>query len=360
MKKCDTSTVIALASTALAFAGCGSGAIRTTAGTIAPTSAPKRLAAGPPAFRFFSPSGFWNAPLAANAPLDPSSAATISVLAREATVERGKHELNINTTAYSVPLYTVSASQPLVKVNLNKPNSRRNPLQIAWDAVPLPSDAQPAKGTDKHLVVWQPSTDRLWEFWGFEWTSSGPVARWGGAMRDVSHNPGAYDRGAWPGARRQWGASGSSLSIAGGLISFEDLEHGSIDHALMISLPHIRAGFYASPAQRTDGTARSPLALPEGAHLRLDPNLELATLHLPPLTLMIAQAAQRYGILVMDGGGNIAFDAQDPAPTGSNPYTGPGGYFDGLSPNALLSSFPWNHLQLLKMDLHRDSQRATR
>jgi hypothetical protein len=347
-------SAIALGSVTLALAGCGSGANSTTSRTTPTTpTRPARRPVSGPHFRFFSPSGFWNAPLPANAPLDPSSAAVIGALNLEVDLEQSKHELNINTLAWSVPIYTVPASQPLVKVTLNKPNSQRNPLQAAWDAVPLPPNAQPARGTDKHLVVWQPSTDKLWEFWAFEQTPSGPVAKWGGAMRNVSKNPGAYDTSAWPGAQPEWGASGSSLSIAGGLITFEDIEHGFINHALMIAVPRVRAGVYASPAQRTDGVSSSPLALPEGAHLRLDPNLDLSALHLPPLTLMLAEAAQRYGILVMDGGGNIAFDAQDPAPIAANPYTGPAGYFEGKGPYTLLASFPWSHLQLLKMELHR-------
>lgn len=39
-------------------------------------------------------------------------------------------------------------------------------------------------------------------------------------------------------------------------------------------------------------------------------------------------------------------------PTGTNPYTGAGGYFEGMSPARLLAVFPWSHLQLLKMELH--------
>jgi hypothetical protein len=95
--------------------------------------------------------------------------------------------------------------------------------------------------------------------------------------------------------------------------------------------------------------------LPEGAHLRLDPNLDLTTLHLPRLTLMMAEAAQRYGIVVRDRAANVTFYAQDPTPTGTNPYTGAQGYFEGKSPKQLLRSFPWSHLQLLKMDLHSSS-----
>jgi hypothetical protein len=170
-------------------------------------------------------------------------------------------------------------------------------------------------------------------------------------MQNVSSNPGVYGPEAWPGAKPSWGASASSLSIVGGLITLEDLELGKINHALALGLPEVRASLYASPAQRTDGKSASPSSLPEGAHLRLSPSLNLATLHLPRLTLVLAEAAQRYGLIVRDKGENVALFAQDPVPTGAEPYSGRQGYFEGTS-NAVLASFPWSHLQLLKMSLH--------
>jgi hypothetical protein len=309
-------------------------------------------------FRFFSPSSFWNRQPATNAPLDPGSHTIMSAFDEEIKAEEeGDHGPAISTTAWSIPVYTVPADQPTVKVTLEDP--RRAPggfaLQSAWNAVPLPPDAQPAAGTDKHIVVWQPSTDRLWEFWRLEQTAEGWSASWGGAIKKVSSSSGAYGSRAWLGATRLWGASASSLSIAGGLITLEDLEKGQINHALAIAVPDTRAGVYASPAQRTDGTSTSQLSLPEGAHLRLDPSLDLATLHLPKLTLMMAEAAQRYGIFVRDTGPSVSFDAQDPIPTGTNPYSGPDGYFEGKTTHQILASFPWSHLQLLKMKLHRTS-----
>jgi hypothetical protein len=304
-------------------------------------------------FRFFSPTSIWNQALAAAAPVDPSSAAVVGALDNEiaAAAEAKTGQATINTSSWSVPIYTVPAEQPAVTVTLQDA-SKTPALQSAWDAVPLPSDAQPAAGTDKHLVVWQPSTGRLWEFWGLEDAGAGWQAAWGGAMQGVSTNPGVYGPEAWSGATTGWGASASSLSIAGGLITLEDLEMGDINHALAIAIPNPRAGVYASPAQRTDGSSTEPLALPEGAHLRLDPNLDLASLHLPRLTLMIAEAAQRYGIVVRDKAGGATFYAQDPTPTGTNPYSGPQGYFEGKSPSHLLASFPWSDLELLQMELH--------
>ncbi|MCW2988943.1 MAG: hypothetical protein JWM24_1881, partial [Solirubrobacterales bacterium] len=168
----------------------------------------------------------------------------------------------------------------------------------------------------------------------------------------VSSSSGAYGPKAWPGAQPWWGSSASSLSIAGGLITFADLRAGRINHALALAIPQVRRGAFASPARRSDGTAASPLTLPEGAHLRLDPSLDLTTLHLPPLTLMIARAAKHYGIFVRDRSGVAHFFAQDPSSLRLDPYTGPGGFFEGMSPGDLLAGFPWSHLQVLPMKLH--------
>jgi hypothetical protein len=257
----------------------------------------------------------------------------------------------INTTQYSIPIYTVPADQPTVSVQLQN-HAAGASLSSAWSAVPLPTNAHPAVGTDGTLVLWQPSTDRLWEFWKLAHEGSGWQASWGGAMQNVSSNAGVYGPEAWPGAKSWWGVSASSLSLVGGLISIEDLQRGEINHALSMAIPNVRGGVYALPAQRDDGKSTEPLALPEGAHLRLNPTLNLAALHLPRLTMMIAEAAQRYGIFITDGAGITTFYAQDPTPTASNPYTGPHGYFEGKHPQEILASFPWSQLELLKMELH--------
>jgi hypothetical protein len=302
-------------------------------------------------FRFYSPSSFWNTPAPADAPLDPDSgpivAAFDSLVESEFQARTGPA---INTTEYSAPIYTVPESQPTVKVTLDATNAPA--LQEAWNAVPIPDDARPAVGTDGRLVVWQPSTDKLWDFWRAKREEDGWHAKWGGATQNVSSASGLPDAASWPGAQPWWGTSGCSLGIVGGLITIEDLEMGVVNHALQIGIPNVRAKVYASPALRTDGKAEDPLALPEGAHLRLDPDLDLEALNLPRATLIIARAAQRYGIYVTNGGGDVSFQAEDPTPTGAEPYRGPDGFWQGSYPRALLSRFPWSDLQLLQMELH--------
>ena len=71
------------------------------------------------------------------------------------------------------------------------------------------------------------------------------------------------------------------------------------------------------------------------------------------MTRMIAKAAQRYGMIVRDQTGHaISLFAENPTQYGTDPYSGPGGFFGGLYPNPVLQAFPWDRLQLLRMDVH--------
>ncbi len=309
---------------------------------------------------------FWNELVSVNAAVDPSSAQVVRAFDAEIAYglkTGGRPKTTIETSSYSIPVYTVPAGEPTVRVRLRESASlgpSAAALREAWSAVPLPVGAQPAVGGDKHLVVWQPSANKIWEFWRLAKGAEGWYATWGGAMEDVSSSLGVYGPEAWPGATRHWAGWASSLSLVGGLITLEDLEKGVINHALLMAIPKVRAGAYSLPAQQDDGTSTEPYALPEGAHLRLDPKLNLASLKLPRLTMMIAEAAQRYGIYVGAKGVNVAFYGQDPTPTGTNPYTAPGGYFEGETPEQLIAAFPWTHLELLKMKLEGVRGRKSR
>lgn len=273
----------------------------------------------------------------------------------ESELERGIGPW-IATSTCSTPLYVVPPHQKEVRVRLTDPNEWwRVGLAKVFRRVPLPEQAEPADCSDAHLTVWQPARDRLWEFFDLHRRGSGWQADWGGAMRRVSRSPGFYDARSWPGRSAfTWGATATSLPVIGGVMRFAELRRGRIDHALAMNVPTARRGVFAWPAQRSDGIG-SRADLPEGARLRLDPSLDLASLGLPPLTLSMAEAAQTYGIVVRDqtGPGNgISFFGE--APRGrSRPYYGDGGFYGGMTPNELLAPFPWADLQLLEMKLCR-------
>ena len=136
------------------------------------------------------------------------------------------------------------------------------------------------------------------------------------------------------------------------MITLEELRSGRIDHALALDLPAPRQGVFAFPAQRSDGTG-GPETIPEGAHLRLDPSLNLDSMPMPPLTRMIAKAAQRYGLIVRDQThyGISIFGEIPQTTSGQQVFYAKTGFFRGESPLKLLKSFPCSHLQVLQMHL---------
>ncbi len=283
---------------------------------------------------FFSPTSIWNAPVPASAALDPRSDALVADLLRQ--VAWGPW---INTDEYSTPIYTVPAGMRTVKIALT--NSYRDPKVVAaLAAVPIPPGARPSAGSDGHLVLWQPATDTMWEF--FDLKGSGDSWSAGNAAKitRVSQSSGVNPLVT--------GATASGLALAGGVVTLDEWESGRIDHALALAIPEPRREWLSKPANRTDGWVNSANAIPEGAHFRLDPDLDIASLNLPRATRMLAEAAQTYGIVVRDKSGAVVFYGEDPTPTGADPYPG---WFGPGGAGAVARAFPWDRLQLLKMDL---------
>jgi len=142
----------------------------------------------------------------------------------------------------------------------------------------------------------------------------------------------------------RWGPGASGLSLLGGQIHLEDLERGSINHALEVLLPDTANSLFVWPADRTDGTSTAEDAIPEGTRFRLNPKLDLGSLHLSPAALEIATAIQRYGLIVGDTAGSVALSAQDPTPLiregKANPYARLLG-----DPYNVLDAVPWSELE---------------
>jgi hypothetical protein len=288
----------------------------------------------------FSPTSVWNALLSRRAPIDPRSRA----LVHELLTQVRAYGSWMNTSSYSTPVYVVGANAPTQRVNL----STWGPdLQRAFDAVPIPAGAQASTGTDEQMTVWQPSTNKLWEFWKMQHGPDGWQATWGGEMDNVSSSPGYFTH---TGQTSDWGATATGLPLLGGLVTVADLQHGYIDHALAIAVVETSPRRWAWPAQRTDGDAvTSPATtIPAGSRFRLDPGLKINRLHLPRIDRMLATAAQKYGIVVRDTAGAVAFYGQDPTASGTNPWSAA---FGDQSPSDVLALFPWGHLKALRAKL---------
>jgi hypothetical protein len=327
----------------LVLAGCGSGSQPQRRARHFPPLPQQSKLPATALGHLFAPNAVWNLPIPAGVKLDPQSdrlSTAVAEMARQATA--------LNVYSYSVPVYVVGSHQQRVPVIPDVPNP---PLHAALSSVPLPANAKPAAGTDGHLAVYQPSSDTIWEFWKLRREAGAWHTGYGGRIVDASKSPGYYVRvvrHGRPVEEPYWGATATGLSLLGGLITPDELRAGRIDHALALGLPRIRAGIRAYPAQRSDGKFGGPESVPEGARFRIDPSLDLNALGLPRPVLIIARAAQRYGMIVRDGAGAVTLQARDPINLGRNPYPK---LLDGLRPYQVLQDFPWDSLELVKMQL---------
>lgn len=282
----------------------------------------------------FSPDSVWNAPLAPDTPIASNSSALVADLVRQV----GAYGSWVNTTQYSVPVYRVASTQARVRVALDAPRSTANDaLADALRNVPLPAGALPADGGDAHAVVWERDSDGMWEFWGLRKLYDGWHTSWGGRIAPVSTSNGVLP---WP-----YGATATGLALHGGLMLPSEVQAGNIPHALALAVPEEAASVFVAPANRTDGTVVGG-GIPAGTRFRLPASVDVRSLGLPWAAAVMAQAAQRYGIVVRDKGGAVSFYGEDPKSLGSNPWPS---IFENRYPdqNGMLAKFPWDKLQVV-------------
>jgi hypothetical protein len=287
----------------------------------------------------FAPNSCWQAPLPDNAPISPNSSAFV----QDFVAQMNRIGPWINIDQYSVPIYVVPASQPKKQVVLDRPSGTPtvDQLKAAWKEVPIPDNAHPANGTDKHLVIWQPSTNQMWEFWAMDKTtnSSGVfwVAQWGGFIADVSNSPGFFQA-----PNPTWGATATSLMLAGGLMLISEAQQYVIPHALAYATADFAPwNVVAPPAQRSDGDGKS--IIPEGTRFRLPHNVDLSHIT-TPLGKAMAIAIRDYGLLCRDTAGAAVVYGEDPTPYGTNPW--PAIMNNGWA-NNIMKEIPWNQLQVV-------------
>jgi hypothetical protein len=288
----------------------------------------------------FSPTSFWNTPLAADAPLSPDSDTLVSAFNKQWRTFYGT--VGINTDDYSIPVYTVPTDQPTVSVSL-APDCHSDPgLQQQFKAVPIPSNAQPANGGDHTLVIWQPATDTEWELWVARQDAGGAwSACWGGRIQNVSKAQGVFPD--------PYGVAASGLSYLAGSMKVSELQAGEIKHALAVNVVHTTAGTQVPPATRNDGNSSAPDAIPEGTRFRLDPSIDVTKLGLSPTGVTIARALQTYGMLVTDTSGAVVVVAEDGQPYVTagqpNPYVA---IFGDQESYQVLAQIPWDRLQVVQ------------
>lgn len=255
---------------------------------------------GPDTFRPFSDSSPWNTPIPAGATLRPDSAALIQHLG-ESSEWPG---LSVSIHPWSVPVYWVNASTPLVDVHTPLSNEGEN-LTLRW---PVPVGAEAAPEADGHLTLVDVAAGREYDFYQGRPRSDGS---WDCTLCSVIELRGSGVRPP-KGGPTEWYASHGSRAcgfpLMAGLITAAELRAGEIRHALVLAYPGIRQRWFVSPASTghpANGHISESQGVPCGGRVQLDPAIDVNTLGLSPAGRTIARALQVYGAYVGDFSGSI-------------------------------------------------------
>ncbi len=254
-----------------------------------------------PNYRPFYPQSPFYDTIAANAVVDPHSNQMIQAL-----VAQAQQGFVLAVKEWTVPVYFADAQMPRVDVKLTAGWAPKKWLRD----VPIPEWAEPDPEADGHMVVVDTSAGCVYDFWKMRATSRGWKAAWGNALPLDSE--GIFPKGL--------SARGSGFELMQGVVWPWELTQGAIEHALIFSFDHTRAGGPVPPATESDGTTDAIWAIPEGARLQLDPDLDLDSLGLTDYERVLARALQRYGMICADDGGGLQLYAINPICVQGNPW----------------------------------------
>ncbi len=251
----------------------------------------------------------------------------------------------VNYDAFSQPVFRMGAGKQQVLLRDYSGNrTGANPkLSLAPDGTvttPAPAGTVRPAGpesldADGHVVLYNPDTFVEYDFWQAT-TASDPQGKslGGGRAGTTILEAGAIDFfhvcGAGANPPSYTSARATGVPLLGGMVLPEDIERGSIDHALAFAIPgprntnpadpsSPRASDYFYPASTTEANFfnTNPLALAAGQRIRLKPTVvdesgtPIDESTLKPITRMFLQALRTYGAYLVDNSGSFAFPAED-------------------------------------------------
>ncbi|MBA3315312.1 MAG: hypothetical protein H0T47_18745 [Planctomycetaceae bacterium] len=162
---------------------------------------------------------------------------------------------------------------------------------------PIPPDATIEGGPDgegdRHVIVVDPLNRKLYELFRAFPQPDGSWEAGSGAIFDLTRND-LRPKG-WT------SADAAGLPIFPGLVRYEEVKSGEIDHALRFTVKKTRKA-YISPAVHYASRSTERTLPPMGLRVRLKADYDISGF--PPQAQVILKALKKYGMILADNGGN--------------------------------------------------------
>ena len=183
-----------------------------------------------------------------------------------------------------IPITVVPGSQKKVRVSFDYDDeSDAGPY-------PIPRDVRLEGGDDRHAIIVDRNSCRLYELYALERSSGGWHAG-SGAIWNLRSN--RLRPAGWT------SADGAGLPILPGLARYDEVARGRIDHALRFTAERTRRA-YVYPARHHASELTDPSLPPMGLRVRL--RADFPTRSFPRQARVVLEALKRYGMIVSDNG----------------------------------------------------------
>jgi hypothetical protein len=240
----------------------------------------------------FPTDNLWNQDVH-TAPVDPNSDAIINFIGASTPLHPDFGSGLYQGTSIGIP-YDVVSGSPFVKVHFTAygDESDPGPMPIPKNA-PIEGYPHPGNG-DRHVLVLDRDNCWLYELFGSHVLKNG---NWNAASASVwdllNDDQRPY---TWT------SADAAGLPVFPGLVRYDEVAAGAIQHALRFTLHNSRAAF-TPPASHWAANSTDPNAAPMGMRVRLKNNFD--TSGFPPQAQVILAALKRHGMIMADNGSSM-------------------------------------------------------
>jgi hypothetical protein len=232
----------------------------------------------------------WNQDIS-SAAVDPNSDAIINFIGSSTGLHPDFGAGLYAGSSMGIPYSVVGSSQSSVTVNFTAYGDESDP-----GPMPIPANAQiegypnPGNG-DRHVLVIDTSNCFLYELYSASANNDGSWNAGSAAIWDLTTDE-----------QRPWtwtSADAAGLPIFPGLVRYDEVAAGKIQHAIRFTLPQSQAAM-VPPASHWAATSSNPIAPPMGMKLRLKADYDIS--QFSTNVQVILTALKKYGLIMADNG----------------------------------------------------------
>ena len=240
----------------------------------------------------FPSDNLWNQDIS-SASIDPNSAAIINFIGPTIGIHPDFGSGEYNGSYMGIPYTVVDGTQPLLPINYQAYGSESDPGPMP---IPLtaPIEGYPNPGTgDRHVLVLDSANCFLYELYNSYPQSSSWNADSGAVWDLLADEQRPF---TWT------SADAAGLPIFPGLVRYDEVAAGAIQHAIRFTLQSTSAGF-VPPASHWAANSTDAYAPPMGARLRLKSSFDVSGYS--AANQVILNAMKKYGLILADNGSSM-------------------------------------------------------